>query len=73
MHVNWGFLESKDTICYQICRDIKVKESRAASWWEIYKNKIIQTLNNKRADVTAAMKRTFMSKYKLMGEKVGYH
>lgn len=56
------FSESKDTICYQICRDIKVKESRAASWWEIYKNKIVQTLNNKRADVTAAMKRTFMSK-----------
>ena len=56
------FSSSNNTICYQICRDMKVKEIRSVAWWELYKNKIVQTLNNKRADVTAAMKRVFMSK-----------
>ena len=50
------FLSMKDTMCYQICRDMKVKEICSAAWWELYKTKIVQTLNNKRADVTMAMK-----------------
>jgi hypothetical protein len=42
---------------------MELKEIYSAAWWELYKNKIVQILNNKRADVTSAMKRIFMSKY----------
>jgi hypothetical protein len=39
-----------------------VGDGRAAEWWETYKLLILKTLNSKRADVTAAIKRTFLSK-----------
>jgi hypothetical protein len=52
-----------DTICYQICADLGLSETRACSWWEKNKQKIAKTLNSKRADVTSAIKRVFMSKF----------
>jgi hypothetical protein len=52
----------KGTICALICKDMSVKDSRAADWWETHKLLIMKTLNSKRADVTAAIKRTFVSK-----------
>jgi hypothetical protein len=39
-----------------------LREQRAPQWWELYKNKIVQTLNSKRADVTSCIKRVFMRK-----------
>jgi hypothetical protein len=39
-----------------------VRDQRAGQWWELYKNKIVQTLNSKRADVTSSIKRVFMRK-----------
>ena len=53
---------AKTSICLQICKDMGLKDSRAAQWWELYKNKINSTLNQKRADVTSAIRRTFLSK-----------
>jgi hypothetical protein len=58
------YSEDKRTICQQIIADMGVKEGPAASWWECYKNKIYKTLNSKRADVTQAIKRQFLSKLK---------
>jgi hypothetical protein len=55
---------AEDTICYKICTDLGLSEMRAASWWEANKLQIAKTLNSKRADVTSAIKRVFMSKYK---------
>ena len=56
------FSTTEDSICYVICKDWNLKTDRAAQWWELYKDKIVHTLNCKRADVTAAIKRSFMSK-----------
>ena len=58
------FSTDTNSICFRICQDMRLKDNRAAAWWELYKNKIVQTLNSKRADVTAAIKRCFMSKIK---------
>ena len=33
-----------DTICYQICADLGLSETRACSWWEKNKQKIAKTL-----------------------------
>jgi hypothetical protein len=57
------FSTAKDSICYQICTDLGLTAMRAAAWWELYKNKIVKTLNSKRADATSAIKRVFMSKF----------
>jgi hypothetical protein len=57
------FSTATNSICYQICNDMGLKKERSASWWELYKHKIVQTLNCKRADVTASIKRSFMSKW----------
>jgi hypothetical protein len=54
---------NENSICQQIIKDMSLKGNRGAAWWEIFKNKISSTLNNKRADVTAAIKRSFMRKY----------
>ena len=35
----------KGTICAQICKDMSVKDSRAADWWETHKLLIMKTLN----------------------------
>ena len=56
------FSTNTNTICFQICKDMRLREQRAPQWWELYKNKIVQTLNSKRADVTSCIKRVFMSK-----------
>ena len=40
------FSSMKDTICYQICRDMKVKEIHLAAWWELYKHKIVNRVDN---------------------------
>jgi hypothetical protein len=58
------FSTMEQSICYQICSDMGLTGNNAAAWWELYKNKIVQTLNSKRADVTAAIKRIFMSKFR---------
>jgi hypothetical protein len=57
------FSVSPDTICYQICADLGLTEMRASAWWELHKHKLLKTLNSKRADVTSAIKRAFMSKF----------
>ena len=56
------FSNESNTICYQICKDMGLREEKKAQWWEMYKTKIVQTLNSKRADVTSAIKKLFMSK-----------
>jgi hypothetical protein len=56
------FSGERGTICDLICRGMSVGDGRAAEWWETYKLLILKTLNSKRADVTAAIKRTFLSK-----------
>jgi hypothetical protein len=57
-----NYSSAEDSICFRICRDMGLKDNRAAAWWELSKNKIVQLINGKRADVTAAIKRVFMSK-----------
>jgi hypothetical protein len=56
------FSTEKDSICFQICSDLGLTGPRASAWWEIYKNKLVSKLNSKRADISAAIKRVFMSK-----------
>jgi hypothetical protein len=51
-----------DSICFQICKGMGVYDSFALKWWDEYQEKILETLNSKRADVTACIKRTFLSK-----------
>jgi hypothetical protein len=56
------YTEDKKTICQKIMDDMGVIETRRQSWWELYKNTILKRLNSKRADVTSAIKRRFVSK-----------
>ena len=56
------FSTAEDSLCYQIYSELGFGAVEAAVWWEKYKNKIVKQLNSKRADVTSAMKRLFMSK-----------
>jgi hypothetical protein len=48
-------------------------DGRAAAWWELYKNKLVANLNSKRADVTSAIKRTFMSKLRTKLELLPFY
>jgi hypothetical protein len=64
---------SKNSICYQICNDMGLTDGRAAAWWELYKNKLVANLNSKRADVTSAIKRTFMSKLRTKLELLPFY
>jgi hypothetical protein len=59
------FSADEHTICYQICHEMNLMGSRAVTWWELFKHVIVQALNSKRADVTQAIKRTFISKLHL--------
>jgi hypothetical protein len=59
------FTTAVNSICYQICSELGFEGIKAAEWWEKYKNKVAKTLNSKRADVTSAIKRVFISKYQL--------
>lgn len=56
------YTDDKKTICQKIMDDMGVIETRRQSWWELYKNTILRRLNSKRADVTSAIKRRFVSK-----------
>jgi hypothetical protein len=59
-----NYSSEKESICARICRSMGLVEERAAvSWWERYKDMIANVLNAKRADVTGAMKRTFLRKF----------
>jgi len=57
------------SICHQICCGIGVVGNRRSKWWEAYKNKILETLNAKRADMTSCIKRIFLSKFLIMGKR----
>ena len=57
------FSNDPKSLCFQICNGMGVPESHACAWWEEYKMKVLETLNSKRADVTACIKRAFMSKF----------
>jgi hypothetical protein len=57
------FSLATDSICVQICNGMGVYEHFASKWWEEYHDKILETLNSKRADVTACIKRAFLSTY----------
>jgi hypothetical protein len=67
------FSTATDTICYQICSDLGLTEMRASAWWELHKNKMVKTLNSKRADVTSAIKRIFVSKSGVVDSIVRYN
>ena len=41
------FATESNTICYQICKDMGLREEKKTQWWEMYKTKIVQTLNSK--------------------------
>jgi hypothetical protein len=58
-----AFSTAPDTICFKICSDLGLAEMRASAWWELHKNKLVKTLNSKRADVTSAIKRIFVGKF----------
>jgi hypothetical protein len=58
-----NFSTEMSSICYRICTEMGLVEPWASQWWEQYKKKILETLNNKRADVTATVKRAFLSKW----------
>ena len=51
-----------NSLCSLIRTELRVKDMFAEQWWETHSNLIVQTLNAKRADVTASIKRAFMSK-----------
>jgi hypothetical protein len=54
------------SFCMLICNAMGLggDDEVSISWWETYKETILVVLNNKRADVTAAIKRAFLRKYK---------
>jgi hypothetical protein len=55
------------SICGLICTKMGLIQPKAAvSWWERYKDMIADVLNAKRADVTGAIKREFMSKFRFV-------
>jgi hypothetical protein len=47
-------------ICYHICTAMHVKRDYWALWWEHNKDELVSTLNRKRTDVTAVVKRVFI-------------
>ena len=51
-----------NSICSLIRTEMTVKNIYAEQWWETHSSQLVQTLNAKRADVTASIKRAFMSK-----------
>lgn len=59
-----NYSRDKGSFCMMICSALGFggDDDVAVGWWEEYKDKVLVALNNKRADVTAAMKRTFLSK-----------
>jgi hypothetical protein len=57
-----SFSAEKDSLCYHICQGMNVNKDYAMDWWDEFKNKILATLNSKRADVTSCIKKAFMSK-----------
>jgi hypothetical protein len=54
------------SFCMLICKAMGLggDDEVSISWWETYKETILVVLNNKRADVTAAIKQAFLRKYK---------
>lgn len=51
------------TLCAIICSAMGMKEpTTAVTWWEHWKNMIVDVLNAKRADVTGAIKKVFVRK-----------
>ena len=64
---------SPDTssLCTLICVAMGLHDPTAAvTWWERYKNMIAYVLNSKRADVTGALKRSFMRTYTPVAERI---
>lgn len=57
------FSNQPDTVCYQICKGMHVFDTYAVKWWEECHDKILDTLNSKRADVTAAIKKGYFRKW----------
>jgi hypothetical protein len=59
-----SYSAERTSICGLICCAMGLLEEKAAvSWWERYKDMIADVLNAKRADVTGALKRAFLSKF----------
>jgi hypothetical protein len=56
------FADEKGTICQFILSAMNVKEKYKMTWWNNYSIKILKTLNEKRSDVTSAIKKAFMGK-----------
>jgi hypothetical protein len=57
------FDTSSTAICYHICTAMNVKRDYWALWWEHNKDELVSTLNRKRTDVTAVVKRVFIGTY----------
>jgi hypothetical protein len=52
------------SLCNRICMDMGMVDPKMAMlWWERYKDLVADVLNAKRADVTGALKRSFLSKF----------
>jgi hypothetical protein len=60
-----NYSKTEGSFCFMICSAMGLvgNDDIAVSWWEEYKDTILVILNNKRADVTAAIKRAFLSKF----------
>ena len=59
-----NYSREKGSFCLMICGAMGLvgDDEVTVSWWEEYKDTILVVLNNKRGDVTAALKRAFLSK-----------
>jgi hypothetical protein len=55
----------ENSICGKICAALGMKNAATAvTCWERHKNMIADVLNAKKADVTGAIKKEFLPKYK---------
>jgi hypothetical protein len=56
------FDTSSTAVCYHICTAMHVRPDFWSLWWEHNKDELVATLNRKRTDVTAVLKRVFIGK-----------
>lgn len=67
-----NYSREKGSFCLTICEGVGVcveNEAIMVSWWEAYKKSVVVIMNQKRADVTSAVKTCFQSKYKWQIQK----
>lgn len=56
------FNNKSGSIMVKICNNLNVATMGRMTWWELNKEKIVESLNRKRSDVTAYLKKEFIRK-----------